>query len=82
MSHAKINRRAVSDGGWKIDSHPPGDGSFYWIKNLINPVRFSDAVIALVQLQHKRGTRHDATNVDIVVELDPQSVLWGSVERV
>ncbi|KAK7994506.1 hypothetical protein PG991_016094 [Apiospora marii] len=48
----------------------------YWVKNLLSPVLFTDAVTALV------GERKQATNTKFLVEIGPQSALRRPVKDI
>lgn len=52
-------------------------GPYYWVRNLISPVRFSDAVKEMIRPGHD-----DAQNtIDLLVEIGPHSALGGPIEQ-
>ncbi|EFQ36694.1 KR domain-containing protein [Colletotrichum graminicola] len=55
-------------------------GPFYWVRNLISPVQFSDALKELVAPVGE-GDEMD-TAVDILVEVGPHSALAGPVKQI
>lgn len=52
-------------------------GTYYWVRNLISPVQFSDALAELVA---PGGSKE--TDVDILIEVGPHSALGGPVEQI
>ena len=52
-------------------------GPYYWIRNLVSPVLFSDAVKELVTPSDGDGKN----TVDLLIELGPHSALRGPVEQ-
>ncbi len=66
--------------GAKIDGAEMGPE--YWIRNLVSPVRFSDAVTALVQPQDNRRKRKRLPDVDLLIELGPHAALQGPVMQI
>lgn len=57
-------------------------GPEYWIKNLVSPVKFSNALTALVQPRDNRRKRRGAADVDAVVELGPHAALQGPIKEI
>ncbi|KAL3458861.1 hypothetical protein BJX64DRAFT_301686 [Aspergillus heterothallicus] len=57
-------------------------GAMYWVQNLTNPVRFSDAVQSLVLPTDESGQRSKKAAVDILVEIGPHSALGGPVKQI
>ncbi|KAH8721624.1 KR domain-containing protein [Ilyonectria robusta] len=55
-------------------------GPFYWVRNLISPVQFSDALKELVAPAGEESETGPA--VDILVEIGPHSALAGPVEQI
>ncbi|KAH7357484.1 reducing polyketide synthase [Pyrenochaeta sp. MPI-SDFR-AT-0127] len=52
-------------------------GPYYWIRNLVSPVLFSDALLELVS-----PTGTDEVTVDVLIEIGPHSALGGPIEQV
>ncbi len=65
---------------------PANIGPDYWVDNLVNPVKFSDALTALCLETKKPGAARRATSkkavVDIVIELGPHRALSGPVRQI
>ncbi|KAL2849620.1 hypothetical protein BJX68DRAFT_275890 [Aspergillus pseudodeflectus] len=57
-------------------------GAMYWVQNLTNPVRFSDAVQSLVLPIDQSGQRQKKAAVDILVEIGPHSALGGPIKQI
>lgn len=58
-------------------------GPMYWVRNLTNPVRFSDALESLVLLiDDESGERVKTAAVDILIEIGPHSALGGPVKQI
>jgi acyl transferase domain-containing protein/D-arabinose 1-dehydrogenase-like Zn-dependent alcohol dehydrogenase len=59
-------------------------GPEYWVSNMLNTVRFSEAVKAL--LEHSESQRRKRANakpyVDILVELGPHGALQGPIKQI
>lgn len=54
-------------------------GPYYWVRNLISPVLFKDAVKELVS----PADRMDGKNaVDLLIEIGPHSALGGPIEQI
>ncbi|KAK1573272.1 KR domain-containing protein [Colletotrichum navitas] len=51
---------------------------FYWVRNLISPVRFSEALVELVT----PAGEEEGEAVDILVEVGPHSALRGPIEQI
>ncbi|KAM7210294.1 lovastatin diketide synthase [Rhypophila decipiens] len=50
----------------------------YWVSNMLNPVRFSDAVVSLLAPRDARSRRRGiVANVDALIEIGPHSALQG-----
>ncbi|MCJ1354257.1 MAG: hypothetical protein MMC33_004244 [Icmadophila ericetorum] len=55
-------------------------GSIYWVRNLVSPVLFYDAIYDLLRpLQD--GRRSTENSVDILLEIGPHSTLQGAVNQ-
>jgi acyl transferase domain-containing protein len=54
----------------------------YWVKNLVNPVRFSAAVSSLLKPQDARSRRKGVANVEALVEIGPHSALQGPLRDI
>jgi acyl transferase domain-containing protein len=52
-------------------------GPYYWIRNLVSPVLFSDALSELVS-----PTGIEETAVDMLVEIGPHGALGGPIEQI
>ncbi|KAM0716793.1 hypothetical protein Q7P37_008238 [Cladosporium fusiforme] len=52
-------------------------GTYYWIRNLVSPVQFSDALRELVA---PGGSNKN--DVDLLIEIGPHSALGGPVEQI
>ncbi|KAL4940592.1 hypothetical protein BDV06DRAFT_223966 [Aspergillus oleicola] len=57
-------------------------GPMYWVRNLTNPVRFSDALADLVLPINDSGEREKKPAVDILVEIGPHSALGGPIKQI
>lgn len=54
-------------------------GPYYWVRNLVSPVLFSDALKELVS----PADQIDGKNaVDLLIEIGPYSALGGSIEQI
>jgi zearalenone synthase (highly reducing iterative type I polyketide synthase) len=53
-------------------------GPYYWVRNLISPVLFADAVKELVMPSEGDGKN----TIDLLVEIGPHSALGGPVEQI
>lgn len=56
---------------------PEALGPYYWVRNLVSPVLFSDAVKELVSPEDG-----DGNTVDLLIEVGPHSALGGPVEQI
>ncbi|KAI9728591.1 MAG: Type I Iterative PKS [Cirrosporium novae-zelandiae] len=56
-------------------------GPVNWVRNLVSPVQFSDAVYELLR-PIKLGKRTTETAVDILLEVGPHSALQGPVKQI
>ncbi|KIW12713.1 hypothetical protein PV08_09991 [Exophiala spinifera] len=65
---------------------PPGDlGPEYWVRNLVSPVLFLDAVQTLFTASNERRRRArttHSTNINITVEIGPHSALKGPLRQI
>lgn len=61
--------------GYEIS--PEALGPYYWVRNLVSPVLFSDAVKELVFPDDG-----DGNTVDLLIEVGPHSALGGPVEQI
>lgn len=52
-------------------------GTYYWVRNLVSPVLFSDALAELVS---PAGT--DDVEIDLLIEIGPHSALSGPIEQI
>ncbi len=69
--------------GERID--PADIGPDYWVRNLVSPVKFSDAVATLCLEAKKAKARRTSAKkalVDIVVELGPHRALSGPIRQI
>jgi zearalenone synthase (highly reducing iterative type I polyketide synthase) len=62
-------------------------GPYYWVRNLVSPVLFSDAVKELVcpaeaEDINDTGGNDDNKAVDLLIEIGPHSALSGPVEQI
>lgn len=57
---------------------PETVGPYYWVRNLVSPVLFSDAVKELVS----PDDGDDGNTVDLLIEIGPHSALGGPVEQI
>lgn len=62
--------------GYEIS--PEALGSYYWVRNLVSPVLFSDAVKELVSPDEDNGN----ATVDLLIEIGPHGALGGPVEQI
>lgn len=60
-----------------FDISPEALGPYYWVRNLVSPVLFSDAVKELVSPDDG-----DGNTVDLLIEVGPHSALGGPVEQI
>ncbi|KAM7200798.1 hypothetical protein V8F33_003729 [Rhypophila sp. PSN 637] len=64
--------------GTEVTSRVAMGTAAYWVSNMLNPVRFSDAVVSLLAPQDARSRRKGiVSNVDALVEIGPHSALQG-----
>lgn len=63
-------------------SHDELGAAEYWIKNLVSPVRFSEAVTALLQPRDGRARRKGAANVNALVEIGPHAALRAPLREI
>lgn len=54
-------------------------GPLYWMKNLVSPVRFSEAVESILNLG---DNTHRERTIDIFVEVGPHSALQGPLKQI
>ncbi|KAL4796963.1 phenolpthiocerol synthesis polyketide synthase ppsB [Aspergillus venezuelensis] len=65
-------------------------GPYYWVRNLVSPVLFSDAVKEMVAPaegdeeddDHSDRNVNSDTTVDLLIEIGPHSALGGPVEQI
>ncbi|KAJ0122144.1 reducing polyketide synthase [Diaporthe amygdali] len=57
---------------------PEALGPYYWVRNLVSPVLFSDAVKELVSPDDDG----EGNTVDLLIEVGPHSALGGPVEQI
>ncbi|OIW35579.1 hypothetical protein CONLIGDRAFT_63350 [Coniochaeta ligniaria NRRL 30616] len=57
-------------------------GPEYWVKNLLSPVRFSDAVAQLLKPVDSRNRRKGLANVQAIVEAGPHAALQGPLRDI
>lgn len=58
-------------------------GGYYWVRNLMSPVLFSQALHRLVQGSPESSQPEDTgASVDLLVEIGPHSALGGAVEQI
>ncbi|KAK8023204.1 polyketide synthase [Apiospora marii] len=58
-------------------------GPYYWVRNLVSPVLFSDAVKEMVCPEaDDSDASNDGTTVDLLIEVGPHSALGGPVEQI
>ncbi|KAE8350731.1 phenolpthiocerol synthesis polyketide synthase ppsB [Aspergillus coremiiformis] len=55
-------------------------GPYYWVRNLISPVLFTDAVRELVSLAAAENQKTKA--IDVLIEIGPHSALGGPIEQI
>ncbi|KAK4452026.1 hypothetical protein QBC34DRAFT_483426 [Podospora aff. communis PSN243] len=56
----------------------------YWVRNLLNPVKFSNAMLAALShtTSKRRTTTKRAGIVDTIVEIGPHAALQGSIKQI
>ncbi|KAE8394606.1 putative lovastatin nonaketide synthase [Aspergillus alliaceus] len=57
-------------------------GAEYWVKNLLSPVRFSEAVTALISQRTTRSRRKGMASVGGLIEIGPHSALQGPLRDI
>ncbi|KAI2478999.1 Polyketide synthase module protein [Pyrenophora tritici-repentis] len=57
-------------------------GPYYWVRNLVSPVLFSDAVKELVSPADQDANDNSISTVDLLIEVGPHSALSGPVEQI
>ena len=55
-------------------------GALHWVRNLVSPVLFYDALSDLIRPIHSDGTRAKQNAVDILLEIGPHATLKSAVE--
>ena len=65
--------------GRTINSHELGAGN--WVRNLVSPVQFADAVHDLVRPMGENGERATENAVDLLIEVGPHPALQGPVNQ-
>lgn len=74
---------AYEDQGTMVSSvtgfeiSPEALGPYYWVRNLVSPVLFSDAVKELVSPDDSEGN-----TVELLIEIGPHGALAGPVEQI
>ncbi|TDZ14445.1 Highly reducing polyketide synthase ZEA2 [Colletotrichum orbiculare MAFF 240422] len=66
---------------------PESMGAFYWGRNLINPVQFSDALADLISApsaehSHESSSSPSSPQVDLLVEIGPHGALGGPIKEI
>lgn len=56
-------------------------GSVYWVRNLVSPVLFYDALYDLMRPLQDDGRRSTENSVDILLELGPHSAMQGAFNQ-
>ena len=56
-------------------------GSAYWVRNLVSPVLFYDAIYDLMRPLQDDGRRSTQNSVDILLELGPHSAMQGAFNQ-
>lgn len=75
---------ACEDQGTMVSSvtgfeiSPEALGPYYWVRNLVSPVLFSDAVKELVSPDEEE----EGNTVDLLIEVGPHSALGGPIEQI
>lgn len=57
-------------------------GASYWVENMVNPVRFSTAVMNMLSPTDARSKRQRMPNVNSLVEIGPHSALQGPLNQI
>lgn len=57
-------------------------GGYYWVRNLMSPVLFSQALERLIQEPPSDSEKNDEVSVDLLVEVGPHSALGGAAEQI
>lgn len=57
-------------------------GGLYWVKNLISPVLFADALLELVTPADPISNSVSDNTVDMLIEIGPHSALGGPVQQI
>jgi len=68
-------RMVSSVTGEELEEHTILDGE-YWVRNLLSPVRFSQAVKFMLEQQSDSGS------IDAIVEIGPHSQLAGPIKQI
>ncbi|KAK8042488.1 polyketide synthase [Apiospora phragmitis] len=55
--------------------------AIYWVKNLVRPVRFSDAIQTLVMPRDKDATNKRRINANVIIEIGPHSALKNPIRQ-
>lgn len=81
QSPSKQNAKMISSvtGG---EVNPEDLGGLYWVKNLISPVLFADALLELVTPVDPLANSVSDNTVDMLIEIGPHSALGGPVQQI
>jgi len=75
LSHENQGTMVSSVTGFEIS--PEALSPYYWVKNFVSPVLFSDAVKELVS-----PDLGDGNAIDLLIEIGPHSALGGPIEQI
>ncbi|KAK0728741.1 phenolpthiocerol synthesis polyketide synthase ppsB [Lasiosphaeria miniovina] len=78
--HSSQGTMVSSVTGFEIS--PEALGPYYWVRNLVSPVLFSDAVKELVAPDDDGEDQEEGTTVDLLIEVGPHGALGGPVEQI
>lgn len=62
--------------------NPEELGGLYWVKNLVSPVLFADALLELVTPVDPLTNSVSDNTVDLLIEIGPHSALGGPVQQI
>lgn len=71
MFRGKPTMGSPSSSVTGAETQGEGMGPDYWVKNLLSPVRFSDAVAALLKHVDSKNRRKGLANVQSIVKIGP-----------
>lgn len=57
-------------------------GGYYWVRNLMSPVLFSQALEGLVRDPSEAQQKQFGVSVDLLIEVGPHSALGGAAEQI